>query len=115
MSHSLPPHQPLARSPDELRTAVLRYATNSLYLDNEEWENSDNPYRRQLRPQALGPVDFSQPLTRDRVKDYDNLAAHRLLTCIYVADLMFLPKSGLASRWDDFQRFYSRSNRALGE
>jgi quercetin dioxygenase-like cupin family protein len=116
MSHDLPPYRPLELSADELRDAVLRYATNPIFLDNEEWLNDDNPYRRQLRPQALGPVDFSRPLTQDRLLEYDNLAAHRILTCIYEADLMFLPKRGLnAGTWDDFQRFYGADGRALGE
>ena len=29
--------------------------------DNEEWENDDNPYRRQLRPQVLQHLKFDKP------------------------------------------------------
>jgi len=79
------PHSPLDASTftlEELRAAVLRYATNPLYLDNEEWTNDDNPYRRQLRPQALQHLDFSRTLRRDEVLNYESLAAHRLLTSI---------------------------------
>jgi hypothetical protein len=115
MSAKLPPYEPFELRPDELAAAVSRYAVNPLYLDNEEWVNEDNPYRRQLRPQVLGHLDFSQVQSRENLLDYHSLAAQRLLTCIYEADLMFLPKSDLAAKRDDFRRFYSPSNRALGE
>lgn len=101
--------------PSELKDAVIRYATNPLYLDNEEWENSDNPYRRQLRPQVLQYCDFSRVLPRSEILRYESLAAQRLLTSINEADLMFLPKGGLVGKWDDFKKFYSPTNRALGE
>jgi hypothetical protein len=108
-------HTPLALNPEELRAAVVRYATNPIYLDNEEWTNEDNPYRRQLRPQVLEYLNFSRVLPRADALTYESLAAQRLLTSIYEADLMFLPKSGLAQKWSDFTSFYSPSNRALGE
>jgi hypothetical protein len=108
-------HTPFALTPEELRAAVVRYGTNPIYLDNEEWTNEDNPYRRQLRPQVLEYQDFSTVLPRADVLTYQSLAAQRLLTSIYEADLMFLPKSGLAEKWADFTSFYSPGNRALGE
>jgi hypothetical protein len=102
-------------SPDELKAAVLRYASNPLYLDNEDWENADNPYRRQLRPQVVPHLDFSRVLPREELLNYQGLATQRILTTIYEADLMFLPKGDLAGRWEDFQRFYNPTNRVLGE
>lgn len=115
MSHRLAPYEPFDLVGEQLRAAVVRYATNPIYLDNEEWVNTDNPYRRQLRPQVLPHLDFSTPLPRERILEYASLSAQRLLTSIYEADLMFLPKADLARKWDDFKRFYSPSNRALGE
>ncbi|WP_435175175.1 iron-containing redox enzyme family protein [Actinacidiphila sp. bgisy145] len=115
MSHSLPAYRPFALEGDELRDAVLRYATNPLYLDNEDWQNHDNPYRRQLRPQVLRHLDFSKPPARADILNYSSLAAGRLLTSIYEADLVFLPKSGLGDRAEDFHRYYDPGNRALGE
>lgn len=115
MSISVPPYEPLNLDSEELREAVLRYASNPIYLDNEEWVNEDNPYRRQLRPQVLKYLDFDTVLTKDHILDYESLAVQRLLTSIYEADLVFLPSSGLAEKWADFQQFYSPSNRALGE
>lgn len=115
MSHSLPAYRPFELGADELREAVMRYATNPLYLDNDEWLNDDNPYRRQLRPQVLQHLDFSTPPARADILNYPSLAAQRLLTAIYEADLVFLPKSGLGDRAEDFKNFYSSSNRALGE
>ena len=59
MSH-VPEHKPFELRGTELRDAVVQYATNPIFLDNEEWENNDNPYRRQLRPQVLPSLDFDQ-------------------------------------------------------
>jgi quercetin dioxygenase-like cupin family protein len=115
MSHDLPAHQPFELTPEQLKQYLLQYATNPIYLDNDDWVNDDNPYRRQLRPQVLKYLDFNRVLPRQDVLSYEGLAAQRLLTNIYEADLMFLPKGGLEQRWDDFKRFYSPSNRALGE
>jgi mannose-6-phosphate isomerase-like protein (cupin superfamily) len=114
MSH-VPAYRPFQLSKDELRDAVVRYASHPIYHDNPEWVVDDNPYRRQLRPQVLPYLDFSRPQRRDEVLDYTNLAAQRLLTSIYEADLMFLPKSGLADKWQDMQSYYNPGNRALGE
>ena len=114
MSH-VPPYRPLQLSPDELRDAVVRYASNPIYHDNPEWVVDDNPYRRQLRPQVLPYLDFSRPQQRNEVLHYPDLAAQRLLTSIYEADLMFLPKSGLAEKWQDFRTYYDPGNRVLGE
>jgi mannose-6-phosphate isomerase-like protein (cupin superfamily) len=102
-------------SSEELRHAVTQFAESPIFLDNEEWLNDDNPYRRQLRPQVLGHLDFNRVLDRAALFDYENLAAQRLLTTIYETDLMFLPKAGLDGKWDDFQRFYSPTARRLGE
>ncbi|GLF97754.1 iron-containing redox enzyme family protein [Streptomyces yaizuensis] len=100
---------------DELKEAVLRYASNPIYLDNEEWENSDNPYRRQLRPQVLRHLDYDAIPGRDGIFNYTSLAVQRLLTSVYEADLVFFPKGGLAGQEEDFRRYYSSSNRVLGE
>ena len=60
-----PNHTPFELNPAKLTELALDYASNPLYLDNEEWENDDNPYRRQLRPQIVRYLDFSRPLTTD--------------------------------------------------
>lgn len=115
MSPSAPPHKPFELTREEMRDAVVRYASNPIYLDNEEWVNEDNPYRRQLRPQVLKYLDFSKVLPAGDLLNYENLAAHRMLTSIYEADLVFLPRADLAAKWADFRQYYSPSNRALGE
>ncbi|MEV4432106.1 iron-containing redox enzyme family protein [Streptomyces sp. NPDC049585] len=114
MSH-VPQHIPFELSGKELRDAVVQYATNPIYLDNEDWLNHDNPYRRQLRPQVLPHLDFDAVPGRANVLDYTSLAVNRLLTSIYEADLVFFPKSGLKGKEEDFRAFYSPGNRALGE
>ncbi|KAA2252531.1 iron-containing redox enzyme family protein [Solihabitans fulvus] len=110
-----PVYQPFELSAEQLREAALHFASNPLYLDNEEWENDDNPYRRQLRPQVLQHLDFTKKLSRSEILNYESLAAQRLLTTIYESDLMFLPQSGFGEKYEDFKRFYSSTNRALGE
>ena len=100
----------------ELRDAVLAYASSPLYRDNDEWENDDNPYRRQLRPQVLQYLDFDKPLRYDQMLHYESLAAQRMLTCIYDVDLLFLPESELTpGKYEDFRSFYSPDHRARGE
>jgi hypothetical protein len=117
MSPIVPAYRPFELHGSELTEAVVRYASNPIFLDNEEWENDCNPYRRQLRPQVLGHLDFDRVLPRDQILDYESLAAQRLLTAIYEADLVFLPPGGFADEAmrADFAAFYSPSNRALGE
>ena len=74
----VPPYRPFRLSPDELRDAVVRYASNPIYHDNPEWVVDDNPYRRQLRPQVLPHLDLSRPQQRNEVLHYPDLAAQRL-------------------------------------
>lgn len=115
MSHEAAPFTPFTLDADQLREAVIAYAANPVYVDGKEWENFDNPYRRQLRPQVLPYLDFTKDLPRKEVLTYESLAAHRILTSIYEADLMFLPREGTAEKWADAKLFYSNDNRARGE
>ncbi|MFD7784433.1 iron-containing redox enzyme family protein [Streptomyces nojiriensis] len=114
MSHA-PQHVPFELGGTELRDAIVQYATNPIFLDNLDWQNDDNPYRRQLRPQILPHLDFDKVPGRENILDYTSLAVQRLLTSIYEADLVFFPKSGLEGKEEDFRAFYSPANRALGE
>jgi Iron-containing redox enzyme len=112
----IPNHTRFTLDPAQLSELALDFASNPLYLDNEEWENEDNPFRRQLRPQIIKHLDFSKPLPRDQILDYTALAANRLLATVYETDMMFLPKHGLDdAKWADLRRFYSATNRARGE
>jgi len=109
-------YEPFELSPDELNALVLRYASNPIYFDNQAWENDDNPYRRQLRPQAIKYLDFSKQLRRDQILQNESLSALRMLASIYETDLVFLPKSQLTpEKLADFKRYYNPSNRVLGE
>lgn len=101
--------------PEQLKEIALNFASNPIYLDNEEWQNNDNPYRRQLRPQVLRHLDFSKVLSRGDILAYSSLAANRLLTTIYENDLVFLPSAGSASGHADFKRYYNHTNRIQGE
>lgn len=116
MTYQPPAYVPEPLAGPALTEALVRYATNPIYLDNEEWENDDNPYRRQLRPQVLPYLSFDQPLNRAQLLQYESLAANRMLTSIYEADLMFLPKGEFTQqKHADFTAFYSAANRTRGE
>ncbi|MFC8452443.1 iron-containing redox enzyme family protein [Kitasatospora sp. NPDC057223] len=115
MSHTPIAHVPFALHGEELRQAVIAYAANPIYRDNEEWENADNPYHRQLRPQVIPHLDFDRVPGRDRALEYSSLAAQRILTSIYEADLVFFPKAGLGALDKDYRAYYSPGNRARGE
>ncbi len=110
-----PDFKPFSLDADQLRELALNYASNPLYLDSEEWENDNNPYRRQLRPQVVKYLDFSEVLPRAEILTYSALAANRILTTIYETDLVFLPGTGFEAHRSDFDSFYSATNRALGE
>ncbi len=112
-----PHHTPFELDSQQLKDLVVDFASNPSFLDNEEWENSDNPYRRQLRPQVLPHLDFSASLTAGEILDYSSLAANRLLATVYELDLMFLPKQDVLTEpmWTDFRNFYNPTNRARGE
>jgi Iron-containing redox enzyme len=116
VNHVPPAYEARPLGGAELREAVLAYAGNPIFLDGKEWENDDNPYRRQLRPDTLHCLDFDRSLQRDQALHYESLAAHRMLTSIYEAGLVFLPQSSLtADKYEDFRSFYSADNRARGE
>ncbi len=106
---------PYPLSADALREAVAQYGANPVYQDSAEWFNEDNPYRRQMRPQDLGHLDFSRVLPASEILGNSALAAQRLLTSIYEADMMYLPPTGFAEKREDFSAFYNASNRTLGE
>ncbi|MFC4584815.1 iron-containing redox enzyme family protein [Sphaerisporangium corydalis] len=111
-----PNHTPFELDPARLSELALDFASNPIYLDNEEWQNTDNPYRRQLRPQIIKYLNFSTPLPKEDLLDYSALAANRLLATVYETDMMFLPKGPMtAEHWADFKSFYSSTNRARGE
>jgi len=111
-----PNHTPFTLDPAQLSELAVDFASSPLYLDNEEWENTDNPFRRQLRPQIIQHLDFSKQLSGEQLLEYTALAANRLLATIYETDLMFLPKQRMGeAEWADFKRFYSSTNRARGE
>jgi hypothetical protein len=115
VSHKLPPYEPFTLTPEQLTEALQAYAVNPIYLDNEEWENYDNPYRRQLRPQVLKYLNFSRVCPRKEILTYESLAAQRILTTIYENDLMFLAHEANDEKWADAKLFYSPDNRAKGE
>jgi hypothetical protein len=116
VTYRSPAYEQRRLSGTDLRDAVLAYATNPIYSDSEQWESDDNPYRRQLRPDVLHNLDFGRPLRRDQVLRYESLAAQRMLTCIYEADLVLLPRSELTpGKYEDFRSFYASDNRARGE
>lgn len=100
---------------DQLNEIVLNYTSNPLYLDNEEWVNDGNPYRRQLRPQTVSNLDFTKVLPRNATLSYSSLAANRILSTIYETDIMLLPPAGIDAVRADFSRFYSQTNRTQGE
>ncbi|HEX2050338.1 MAG TPA: iron-containing redox enzyme family protein [Actinomycetota bacterium] len=97
------------------KECLVRYGTNPLFVDSEEWTFESNPYRRPVRPQVLRYMDFETPLTRDQILDYSSLAANRLLLNVYEHDLVFLPEEGFDGIHDDFGRFYAPETRALAE
>ena len=102
-------------SAEEIKNFIGLYADNPLFKNTEDWTIKDNPYRRYIDPDTVKSLDFSEPLTRERVFGKNALAAHRMLLNIYESDLMFLPETNFAAKKNDFAGFYSNQNKLLGE
>lgn len=92
---------------------LVSYASNELFLDSNTWKIQNPPYRRSLRPQALGTVDLREPLENGRFMDYESLAAQRVLTTVYEQDTVLLPANPYDGWLVDFHAFYSRESLAL--
>ena len=58
--------------------ALQRYAGDPLFSDNLDPVLPNHPYRRPVRPQDLGALEFDTPMTRQQALDYTSLAANRI-------------------------------------
>lgn len=97
------------------QSALQAFGSSQLFRDPEDWINHDNPYRRAIRPQVFGYLDFSKPLARDQLLEYTSLAANRLLLTVYEQDFLLLPQQGFSAKRADYEAFYQDPTKALGE
>jgi quercetin dioxygenase-like cupin family protein len=104
-------------TPEEMQDLVKVYAANPVFRSAEAAELvvTDNPYRRPVRPEDLGFLDYRVPLTEKQVLNLRALIAHRMLRNIYEAELLLLPKGDDPAIWQDFDLFYSQKNKLQGE
>ncbi len=111
------PARSLEITPDQMQHLVKVYAANPVFRSAEATELivTDNPYRRPVRPEDLGFLDYRTPLTAKQVLNLRALIAHRMLRNIYEAELLLLPKADNPAIWQDFEHFYSQKNRVQGE
>ncbi|WP_232667518.1 hypothetical protein [Pseudonocardia sp. TRM90224] len=100
-----------------LDEAVRRYLANPLFCAArfDELVIDDNPYRRPVRPDDIGLVDFATPLARADFAQLSALMGHRMLLNVHDADKLLLPRRTTPQKWDDHRRFYDSTNRQLGE
>lgn len=105
-----------SRLPDPASNDLIgRYAACRLFGQPADFLIRGNPYRRPVRPQDIGAVDFSRPLTRDDFASTAALTGQRLLTNIYESELLFLPNGEFRRVERDFQEFYGDPLRSAGE
>ena len=95
---------------DLCRDAVLSFCDSPLYHDNEH-RYEENYYGRRLRPHVAKHLDFSQPLTTERLASYEALSANRILFAMNEVDFLMLPGEG---PWEEaeFQAAYAESHAA---
>ena len=107
----------LAIDGEILTEAVETYLANPVFqaARYEELVLDDNPYRRPVRPDDIGLVDFSQPLGRENFSQLSGLMGHRMLLNIHDTAKLMLPREPTAEKWHDYQLFYNTETRFLGE
>jgi hypothetical protein len=105
-----------AISGEAVQEAVEQYLLNPVFraARYEELVLDDNPYRRPVRPDDLGMVDFSMPLRRADFSQLSALMGHRMLLNIYDTERLFLPRRPSSEKWRDYRQFYGATNRFLG-
>jgi hypothetical protein len=103
--------------PQTLREAMERYLANPIFraAQYQELVLDDNPYRRPVRPDDIGLVDFSAPLDRRNFSQLSGLMGHRMLLNIYDTRKLLMPSAPTQEKWRDFARFYGEANRVLGD
>lgn len=106
----------LAVGTEAMKEAVERYLASPIFraARYEELVLDDNPYRRPVRPDDLGLVDFATPLRREDFAQLSGLMGHRMLLNIHDTEKLMLPRDPTAEKWRDYQRFYGRQSRFLG-
>jgi len=100
-----------------MQEAIASYLANPIFraARYEELVLDDNPYRRPVRPDDIGLVDFSAPLTRANFAQLSGLMGHRMLLNIYDCGKLFLPQQPTPQKWRDFEQFYAEGSRFLGD
>jgi mannose-6-phosphate isomerase-like protein (cupin superfamily) len=100
-----------------MREAVVSYLACPIFraARYEELVLDDNPYRRPVRPDDIGLVDFSTQLRRTDFAQLSSLMGHRMLLNIYDTRKLLLPRNPTGEKWCDHQQFYSQKNRFLGD
>lgn len=113
------PHEGAAAVVDAatVREAIERYLANPVFraARYEELVLDDNPYRRPVRPDDVGMVDFSEPLNRESFSRLSALMGHRMLLNVHDSHKLILPAAVTDAKWRDFEQFYSQANRVLGD
>ena len=93
------------------------------YLGNPQFQAAryselvldDDPYRRPVRPDDIGMVDFSSTLTKDSANQLSGLMAHRILLNVFDTGKLLLPKKPSPEKWESYRRFYDPVTVSLGE
>jgi len=100
-----------------MKEAVEQYLVSPIFraARYEELVVDDNPYRRPVRPDDIGLVDFSTPLRRSDFSRLSALMGHRMLLNIYDTDRLLLPRHPTPEKWHDYRLFYAETNRFLGD
>ncbi|MGC5289725.1 iron-containing redox enzyme family protein [Micromonospora sp. DT231] len=98
------------------RDAPGEFAEQRPYRPTAEPFIPGNPYRRPLDRTRLASIDWTRAVTESRFVSDESLMAHRFLMNVYESDALFLPEAGMtAPIAADYESFYSRRSRLLGE
>jgi 2,3-dihydroxybenzoate-AMP ligase len=102
--------------PRDAQAVVRAFAANPAFraAEWEELTTEDNPYRRPVRPDDLGWLDYSKAMPVRKVLRLSGLLGHRMLRNVYDADLLLLPPAPNPVAGGDERDFHSARARVLG-
>ncbi|MFD4178918.1 cupin domain-containing protein [Streptomyces anulatus] len=99
---------------DDAHSIVKEFAANTAFraAERHELTTEQNPFRRPVRPDDLGWLDYSEPMREVNALKLSGLLGHRMLRNAYDSDLLYVPPADTEAAANDGAAFYSAPNRA---
>ncbi|WP_051812182.1 hypothetical protein [Kitasatospora sp. MBT63] len=103
--------------PNDPNAVVKAFAANPAFRA-AEWSEltcEDNPFRRPVRPDDLGWLDYGVPMRAENALKLSGLLGHRMLRNVYDLDQLLLPPQEDPAVTRDRDAYYSTRSRVLAQ